>query len=138
MAPPCPCRWPDSAAALVSQFDLHFHACIVRIEGFGTASDGDYLDAEVHFDLAVDGEMHRGLVTKVKQGAGSSFTDPLEVLPPSRWAGHLDYERYRDCIERYVREQVASQSGDHRMTDADMRVRDVSIVAGGTCSFVAG
>ena len=64
---------------------------------------------------------------------------PFSEDPPARLAsipGHLDYDRYRDCIERYVREQVASQSGDHRMTDADMRVRDVRIVAEGTCRFV--
>ena len=33
--------------------------------------------------LAVDDEVHHGLVAKVKQAAGSSFADPLEVLPPS-------------------------------------------------------
>ena len=49
--------------------------------------------------------------------------------------GHFDYEQYRACIERYVREQVMSQVGDHRMTDANMRVRDVHIAAEGTCTF---
>lgn len=122
----------------MSRFDLRFHECVIRIEGFGTESDGDYFDGEVRFDLAVDEAVHHGLTAKVKQAAGSSFSDPLEVLPPSRWAGHFDYEHYRDCVERYVREQVASQSGDHRMIDADMRVRDVSIVAEWTCSFAAG
>jgi hypothetical protein len=122
----------------VSRFDLRFHECVIRLEGFGTASDGDYFDGEVRFDLAVDGETREGLVAKVKQAAGSSFADPLEVLPPSGWAGHVAYEPYRDCVERYVREQVAAQSGDHRMIDAEMRVRDVSIPAEWTCSFAAG
>jgi hypothetical protein len=122
----------------VSTFDLRFHECVIRIEGFGTASDGDYLDAEVHFDLAVDGEVHAGLVVKVKQAAGSSFADPLEVLPPSRWTGHFAYQPYRDCVERYVRAQVAAQSGDHRMVDADMRVSDVRVATEWTCSFAAG
>ena len=122
---------PDSEPAEMLRISLRFHACIIRVEGFDTDADGDYLDGEVHFDLVVDDETHRGLVAKVKQAAGSSFADPLEVLPPSRWVGHFDYARYRSCIERYVREQV----GDHRMTDADMRVRDVTIVAEGTCTF---
>jgi hypothetical protein len=120
---------------VANRFDLRFHACLIRLEGFGTEPDGDYFDGEVHFDLTVDGAVHHGLVARVKQAAGSSFADPLEVLPPSRWAGHFHYERYRACVERYVREQVASQVGDHRMADGDMRVRDVSIVAEGTCSF---
>jgi hypothetical protein len=119
----------------MTQIGLRFHACIIWMEGFDTEADGDYFDGEVRFDLVVNGEVHQGLVAKVKQAAGSSFTDPLEVLPPSRWLGHFDYERYRACIERYVREQVLSQVGDHRMTDANMRVRDVSIAAEATCTF---
>lgn len=122
---------PDSERAEMGQISLRFHACIIRVEGFDTDADGDYLDGEVHFGMVVDGEMHRGLVAKVKQAAGSSFADPLEVLPHSRWAGLFDYERYRDCIER----QVLSQVGDHRMADANMRVRDVTIAAEGTCTF---
>jgi hypothetical protein len=119
----------------LTQTDLTFHACIIRMEGFDTDADGDYFDGEVRFDLVVDGEVHRGLVARVKQAAGSSFAEPLEVLPPSRWVGPFDYGRYRTCVERYVRDQVMSQVGDHRMTDANMRVRNVHIVAEGTCSF---
>src|SRR5687767_7566284 len=105
----------------MARVELQFHACIIRIEGFDTDADGDYFDGEVDFDLVVDGEVHRGLIAKVKQAAGSRFTDPLEVLPPSGWLGHFDYERYRGCIERYVRQQVMSQIGDHRMSDANMQ-----------------
>ena len=119
----------------MARVELRFHACIIRIEGFDTDADGDYFDGEVDFDLVVDSEVHRGLIAKVKQAAGSSFTDPLEVLPPSRWLGHFDYQRYRACIERYVRQQVMSQIGDHRMSDANMQVRDVRIAAEGTCTF---
>ena len=121
----------------MSRVELRFHACTIRMEGFDTDADGDYFDGEVHFDLVVDSEVHRGLNAKVKQAAGSSFTDPLEVLPPSRWVGSFDYQRYRACIERYVREQVLSQVGDHRMANANMRVRDVSIAAEATCTFAA-
>jgi hypothetical protein len=117
------------------QVELLFHACVIRVEGFDTDADGDYFDGEVEFDLVVNSEVQSGLIAKVKQAAGSSFTDPLEVLPPSTWLGHYDYERYRACIERYVRRQVMSQIGDHRMSDANMQVRDVRIVAEGTCTF---
>jgi hypothetical protein len=119
----------------MARVELRFHACTIRIGGFDTDADGDYFDGEVDFDLVVDSEVQRGLIAKVKQAAGSSFTDPLEVLPPSRWLGDFDYERYRACIERYGSQQVMSQIGDHRMTDANMQVRDVRIAAGGTCTF---
>jgi hypothetical protein len=121
----------------MEQISLRFHACVIRVEGFDTDADGDYFDGEVRFDLVADGEIHPGLVAEVKQAAGSSFADPLEVLLPNRWVGNFDYGRYRACIERYVREQVLSQVGDHRMADANMRVRDVTIAAEGTCTFAA-
>jgi hypothetical protein len=119
----------------MTRVELRFHACIVRIEGFDTDADGDYFDGAVDFDLVVDGDVHRGLIAKVKQAAGSSFTDPLEVLPPKQWTGRFDYEQFRACIERYVRHQVVSQVGDHRVSDANMQVRDVRIVAESTCTF---
>ena len=119
----------------MARVELRFHACIIRLEGFDTDADGDYFDGEVIFDLVVDSEVHRGLTAKVKQAAGSSFTDPLEVLPPSRWLGHFDYGRYRTCIERYVRRQVMSQIGDHRMSDANIQVSDLRIAAEGSCTF---
>ena len=119
----------------MTEVELRFHSCMIRIEGFDTDADGDYFDGEVDFDLVVDGEVDRGLIARVKQAAGSSFADPLEVLPPSRWLGHFDYQRYRACLEQYVRQQVMSQIGDHRMRDANMQVRDVRIAAEGTCTF---
>jgi hypothetical protein len=119
----------------MAKVELRFHACIIRVEGFDTDADGDYFDGEVDFDLVVGSKVQRGLTAKVKQAAGSSFTDPLEVLPPGTWHGNFDYEHYRGCIERYVRQQVMSQIGDHRMRAANMQVRDVRIVAEGTCTF---
>ena len=122
----------------MTRVELRFHACIIRIEGFDTDADGDYFDGEVVFDLVLDSEVHPGLIAAVKQAAGSTFTDPLEVLPPRRWVGNLDYEQYRDCVERYVREQVFSEIGDHRMGDANMAVRNVRIVGERTCALAVG
>lgn len=127
---------PIAQTLAPTRTELRFHACIIRTEGFATQTDGDYFDGEVHFDLAVDGDVHGGLVARVKQAAGSRFTDPLEVLPPSRWVGHFDYASYRECVERYVREQVMSAVGDHRMSSRNMRVRDVRIPAERSCTIV--
>ena len=122
----------------MDEISLRFHACIIRAEGFDTDIDGDYLDVAVHFDLVIGNEVHRALVARLKQAAGSKFTDPLEVLPPSRWVGHFDYERYRACVEGYVRKQVLSQIGDHRMAHANIRIRDLRIAAEATCTLAAG
>ena len=119
----------------MARVELRFHACVIRIEGFDTDADGDYFEGKVDFDLVIDGEVHGGLIAKVKQAAGSSFTDPLEVLPPNGWTGRFDYGQLRACIERYVRQQVMSQIGDHRVRHANMQVRDVRIAAEGTCTF---
>ena len=119
----------------MARVELRFHTCIIRVEGFDTDADGDYFDGEVVFDQVVDSEVHPGLIAKVKQAAGTRFADPLEVLPPNGWLGRLDYERYRGCIERYVRQQVMSQIGDHRMS-ANVEVRDVRIAAEGICTFL--
>jgi hypothetical protein len=121
----------------LTRIELQFHACIVRTEGFATQTDGDFFDGEVQFDLVVDGDVHRGLVARVKQAAGSRFADPLEVLPPNRWVGHFDYASYRDCVERYVREQVMSEVGDHRMANANMSVRNVRIPGERSCDLPA-
>jgi hypothetical protein len=127
---------PIAQPAALTHTELRFHACIIRTEGFATQTDGDFFDGEVQFDLVIESDVHRGLVARVKQAAGSRFADPLEVLLPNQWVGHFDYERYRDCVERYVRERVMSEVGDHRMSSANMRVRDVRIPGERSCSLV--
>ncbi len=114
---------------------LRFHSVNIRMEGFATESDGDYFDGEVTFDLVDGDDVMRGLSARVKQAAGSSFAQPLEVLPPSDWSGALDYDRFRDCVERYVRESVSAQIGDHRMAGGDTRVRDVQLLVERTSSL---
>lgn len=121
----------------MAQISVRFHACIIGTEGVATGKDGDYFDGEVAFDLVVDGHIHRGLVSKVKQAAGSRFADPLEVLSPSRYAGPLNYGRFRECVDRYVREQVTSQPGERRAADTPFRVHDIRLPGEAACSFVA-
>lgn len=121
----------------MTQISLLFHACVIGVEGFATDDEGDYFEGEVHFDLAVDGEVHHGLVSTVKQAAGSRFADPLEVLSPKRYAGPLDYAKFRDCVERYVRDQVTSHDSGRRSRDSEFRVRDLRLPGEATCCFVA-
>ena len=121
----------------MARISLRFHACLIGTEGVATDENGDYFDGEVDFDLVVDGHVHRGLVAKVKQAAGSRFADPLEVLSPNRYRGPLNYGRFRDCVERYVREQVSSQPGEHRAPGAPFQVNDIRLPGEAACSFIA-
>jgi hypothetical protein len=120
----------------MASIGLRFHACIIDTEGVATDDEGDYFAGEVNLDLVIDGHVHHGLVAKVKQAAGSRFAEPLEVLVPSRYVGPLNYGRYRDCVERYVREQIASQRGELRAAATPFRVHDIRLPGEGTCSFV--
>jgi hypothetical protein len=112
---------------------VRFHACTIASEGLATDDEGDYLDGEVDLDIIVDGKTHPGLVARVKQAAGSRFADPLEILPPVPYAGPLHYGRFRECVERYVRERVARQ-GQER--ERNVRLHDLRLPAEATCDFV--
>ncbi len=123
----------------VPSVHLEFHAFDIRVEGLRTDANGDYLDGEVAFDAVVDGTLQRGLVAKVKQAAGSEFADALEVEWPERFVGHLDYEGFRDCVEQYVRQQIAAAIlGDHDRSERNIRVEHVRVTADATCVIDAG
>jgi len=121
----------------VVQISLRFHACVIDAEGVATDDEGDYFSGAVDFDMVIDGRIHRGLSAKVKQAAGSRFEDGLEILSPSRYEGPLNYTRYRDCVERYVRDQVASQLAKRRTMDRPSEFHDLRLPGEAACSFVA-
>ena len=114
---------------------MHFHRLDVRSRGTGTGADGDYLDGEVDFDLVIDGTAHRGLTARVKQAAGSRFADPLEILIPTTRVAWRHYGRYRDCVERYVRERLAGPPGEPTTERRTDHLRDVRLEAAATCDY---
>ena len=118
------------------QISLRFHACIIHAEGVATDDEGDYFTGAVDFDMVIDGHVHRGLVAKVKQAAGSRFEDGLEILAPVRYEGPLNYGRYRDCVERYIRDLVASQQAERPARDGPYSVHNVRLSGEAACSFV--
>lgn len=94
---------------------------------------------EVDFDLVVDGSVQRGLVAKVKQAAGSSFADSLKVQWPARCLGRLPYRGFRDCVDGYVGQQVASRIvGDSRPLHRSIRVHHLRLRAEGACNVAVG
>jgi hypothetical protein len=123
----------------VPEISLRFHACVIGMEGLATDDEGDYFDGEVEFDLFVDANVHRGLVAKVKQAAGSSFSDPLEVQWPVGFAGRMPYRGFRECVERYVRQQVASRIvGDRGRLQTNIRIHHLRLPAEAACNLRGG
>jgi hypothetical protein len=118
----------------MSDITLTFHAFLIGTEGIGTADEGDYLDGEVDFDAVIDGFVYRGLVAKVKQTAGSSFAEPLEVEWPDRIADRFMYGAFRECVEQYVRREVSERViGARRRPDPSMRIDHVGFLEEASC-----
>jgi hypothetical protein len=118
---------------------VRFHACVIATAGIATDDEGDYFEGQVDFDLSIDDALQRGLVAKVKQAAGSSFSDPLEVQWPVGYVGRLPYRGFRDCVERYVRRQDAARTSKRdRSTERNVRLHGVRLPAEDTCSVSAG
>ena len=120
----------------MSDITLTFHAFVIGTEGIGTADEGDYLDGEVDFDAVIDGSVYRGLVAKVKQTAGSSFAEPLEVEWPDRLADRFMYAAFRECVEQYVRREVSERViGARRRPEPSMRIDHVGFLDEASCEM---
>lgn len=123
----------------MAEISLRLHACVIEQEGVATDDEGDYFDGAVDFDLVHNGEVHRGLTARVKQAAGSRLADPLEVQWPDRFVGRLPYQGYRECVERYVRQQVARRvMHGHRALDGAIRVAHLRLPGEATCTVGLG
>jgi hypothetical protein len=123
----------------MSDITLQFHAFVIGVEGIRTDDEGDYLEGEVDFDAVVDGTVHRGLVAKVKQAAGSSFAEPLEVEWPDRFAGAFKYGAFRECVDQYVRRQVSERVlGARPRRERNIRLANVRMPVEAVCDMRDG
>jgi len=123
----------------MSEITLKFHAFVIGTEGIRTDDEGDYLEGQVDFDAVIDGSLHPGLVARVKQAAGSSFADPLEIEWPERFAGRFTDDAFRECVEQYVRRQVSERIlGARRIPARNIRIDDVRLPVEGSCDMTAG
>ncbi len=120
----------------MAQVSLRFHSLNIRREGFMT-DDGDYLEADVDFDLAVGHTVRRGLASMVKQSAGATLAEPLEILPPAQYQGPMNYGGFRDCVEQYARQQLASYLASRRFPNTDVSLRNIRLPSEWACSFFA-
>ena len=80
---------------------IQFYRLIQNSQALGTGAE--HLISEVQFDLEASGKRYPGLRAIVKQAAGSSFTDQLEVGPPIGYDGPFDQHAFAECAETYYR-----------------------------------
>lgn len=90
----------------MGEVSLRFHAFHIRREGFATDDADDYLEGDVDFDLVVDGAVDRRLAARVKQSAGATLADPLEI-PASGALPGTDRLRSLPRLCRALRETTA-------------------------------
>jgi hypothetical protein len=122
----------------MSDITLQFHAFVIGTEGIRTDDEGDYLEGEVDFDAVIDGATHRGLVAKVKQAAGSSFADPLEIEWPEGFSARFRYAAFRECVEQYVRRQVSERILGARTSPRNIRIDHVRLAVDAWCDMTGG
>jgi hypothetical protein len=122
----------------MSAVTLKFHAFVIGTQGIRTDDEGDYLDGQVDFDAVVSGSLHRGLVVRVKQAAGSSLTDPLEIEWPERFPIRFSYGAFRDCVEQYVRRQISERILGARPDVEQIRIEDVRLPGEASCDMTPG
>lgn len=94
--------------------------------------------SRIVLELALsDGRRFGGLHAVVKQAAGSDFErHPLEVLAPDEYDGPLDYERFRNCVERYYRSLVGADGKLFAFThEQTVAISATDLAADRWCSF---
>jgi hypothetical protein len=80
---------------------VRFYRLNQNSQALGT--DAEHLISEVQFDLEANGSRYPGLRAIVKQAAGSSYSDQLEVGPPIGYDGPFNQQAFAECAEKYYR-----------------------------------
>jgi hypothetical protein len=109
-----------STIAAMAQTVLHFHQLRQAAQGIAVTDVGDYMIAEVVFDIEVDEHRQTGLSCVVRQAAGSNFEkEPLEVDAPAGYSGPaFDYDTFRSCVEAFFRRVIGEMATGIRVDTA--------------------
>jgi len=82
-----------------------FKKCIQDSQEYG--SNDEYMVSRVFFDINIDGKEYKDLYVNIKQIVGSNYeTSPLEIGRPNNYKGPLNYDAFRDAVEKYYRSLV--------------------------------
>ena len=112
-----------------------FHRCIQDSQDYG--SDDEHMISRVFFDLEVDGQNSQNLYVDIKQPVGGDYeSGPMEVYRPEGYRGPLNYEAFRNAVERYYRSLVGSSGSGIRISGGKgIRMRNNVFDIPGTAEF---
>jgi hypothetical protein len=92
-----------------------FHRCIQDSQDFG--SDNEHMVSRIFLTLEINGQRYENLHADIKQPVGSSYEfDPIEVYPLKGYQGPLNYEAFRNAVEKYYRTLVGSTASGIRIS----------------------
>lgn len=114
---------------------MHFREIVQNVHDVGAAAEE--MKSEIHFDLYVGEEVYPNLICLVKQAAGATFADhPIEVLLPDGYDGPIDYDAYRNCVERYYRSLVGGTGSAINLGQGvNVVMRNNRFIAEADCAF---
>ena len=87
---------------------VNFTHMIQDSQEFG--GNDERIISRVFFSLTVKNKSYPGLYANIKQTIGSAgMNAPLEVSNPIVYEGPLNYQAFRDAVERYHRSRIGPQ-----------------------------
>ena len=117
---------------------LIFHKCIQDSQDYG--SDDEHMISRVFFTIEIGGQQFRDLHADIKQAVGGNFEDdPIEVGRPQGYRGAINYEQFRQEVERYYRGLVGAQGSGIRISGAsNIRMRNNTFIREKSVEIDAG
>ena len=106
-----------------------FHEAHITKHVYGTdQAKTDELEAEVSYDLEVDGQPAGAYTGRVTQTAGATYdANLLQVEPPVLYHGPMDYQKLRDATAEYLQQCAGPNARVVRLTSnntlVDVRVQ---------------
>jgi hypothetical protein len=77
----------------------------------------DHMNSRVYFTLEIDGKNVGDLYADIKQAVGGEFEkDNIEVYLPEEYKGKLNYEDFRNAVEKYYRSLIGTQGQGIRVS----------------------
>ena len=98
----------------MGQVIIQFEKVIQNIQEWG--SDDEHMFSRIFLTIIYPNENSESIEVSIKQMAGGNFEDdPLEVYFPHNKKFSLNYEEFRDAVEKYYRSSFGSQATDFRI-----------------------
>ncbi|MGD0923290.1 MAG: hypothetical protein ABSA70_16230 [Terriglobia bacterium] len=92
----------------MARANLTFHKCIQDSQDYG--SNDEHMVSRVFFTFTIAGKEHPDLYADIKQTVGGDFeSGPIEVSRPHGYKGPINYQAFRDAVEKYYRSLVGSK-----------------------------